>query len=546
MLKEGFNPEDALREGISLEDWSKIAGAKIALNTMGGHAPRWSEFLGLSQQQKKKLFNNAAYGMVFLPSAGRWFAISFGLGHVKLDPAKFEQDFGLRVVLNAVDPQQLRSVDIRTPDENTLSRRSQTSRGSEQSAFAIDIEHDIVKGLAGTPKDTKFAIRVSGTDSLSIDRKMTVTDLKTVCTTAYTVYLKNDYKANFPWIDHVKYVRDDVLIERLNIKAIDAIDSALKGTGADGIHLAFPVIYDPERTRYICYKGFRSKTLYTNLNIEDYINALKVQNRTEFTAKDFKKHSVHEVDDDGRDCGGKWMLAECLVYEVQLDGHIFVLSGGRWYQVDIDLANEVRAFFEEMTRIELPEAQANENEEDYNKRLKLSTDNLLCLDRKLVTPSGASSPIEACDFLGRDKLLIHVKDKTSSSRLSHLFNQGTVSGRTLILDGPARDQLRERIFEVQNETGQSGFDEMICTSKEKYIPNDFTVVYGVLGTGEEAKLPFFSLVTLRQAARELQALGFKSAFAWIKKPNTAGTKTKRKSKARLDGEISDGITEEVL
>ena len=150
LLREGLAPVDAVSEGVDLTQWDKLEGATIALDTLGGGAPEWARFLVLSEDEKERVFNQTAFGLVFVQAAGRWFAVSFGMGHVKLDPAAFEQDFGLRVVLNAVDTKQLKSADIRTPDENTLSRRTQTSRGSDQTAFAFDIERDLVRGPAGT------------------------------------------------------------------------------------------------------------------------------------------------------------------------------------------------------------------------------------------------------------------------------------------------------------------------------------------------------------------------------------------------------------
>ncbi len=166
LLRDGKQPADSLRAGVLLTPWDKLEGAQIALDTIGGGAPKWTKFLGLSEAETAKLTNLTAYGLVFIPVGERWFAVSFGLGHVKLDPDAFEQDFGLRVVLNTVDPDKLRSADIRTPDENTTSRRTQTARRSDQTAFSIDIERDIVRGLAGEPKDTGFAARVAGSDGL--------------------------------------------------------------------------------------------------------------------------------------------------------------------------------------------------------------------------------------------------------------------------------------------------------------------------------------------------------------------------------------------
>lgn len=529
LLKDGLLPCDSLRDAVKLTNWNELEGAEITLGTMGGNSPKWAHFLGLSEEEMKKVFNKTAYGLVFLKTCNRWFAVAFGTGHVKLDPVKFEQDFGLRVVLNAVDPKQLKSADVRTPDENTLVRRSQTSHGSDQTAFAIDVERDIVRGLAGTPKDPAFASRVAGSDALSMDRKMTRADLAKACSEAYIMYQKTDYKAYFSWIDQIKHVRESVLIKKLNAKVIAAIDTAVKDGNADGLYLAFPVIYDPEHFSQLRYKGFRSNNIYPDLELEGYLDALKERGKSEFTAEDFEKHSVHEVDDEGRDCGKKWKISECLAYETNLDGHTYVLSGGRWYQVDKNLAKQVQDFFDAMPRYNMPDALVDENEEKYNARLKNDKPELLCLDRKLVKPTDSNSNIEVCDFLDNDHHLIHVKDKTSSSRLSHLFNQGTVSGRVLVLDGPVRDKVRKQIAVVQSETGQTGFDEVISAADAEFRTGDFTVVYAVIGTGSEAKLPFFSKVTLKQAVRELKALGYKSAFSWIKKPTEAGKKKVKKT-----------------
>jgi uncharacterized protein (TIGR04141 family) len=208
LLREGVEPDDAVREAVTLDDWDKIEGSKIILETIGGSSPKWSQFLELPPERAGKLKNLSAIGIVFIKASTRWFAVSFGLGHVKLDPSAFEQDFGLKVVLNSVDPDLLRSADVRTPDENTLSRRSQTSRGSDQTAFAIDVERDIVRGVAGKPKDTKFASRVAGSDALSIDRKLIAEELTTACEEAYAIYNKSDYETSFKWVDQIKYVRD--------------------------------------------------------------------------------------------------------------------------------------------------------------------------------------------------------------------------------------------------------------------------------------------------------------------------------------------------
>ena len=536
LLRDSLAPTDAVREGVDLTEWPKLEGALISLATLGGGAPKWTRFLELSEEEKKRVFNHTAFGLVFIQASGRWFAVSFGMGHVKLDPAAFEQDFGLRVVLNAVNPKQLKSADVRTPDENTLSRRTQTSRGSDQTAFAIDIERDLVRGLAGTPKDADFGSYVAGTDGLTLNRKLEVDGLVQACADAFAIYQKTDYKTDFAWIDQIRHIRDQALIDKLDAKLIEAMAKAVDEGETEGIHLAFPVIYDPEKSSLIRYKGFRSWQLYADFDLPGYLDALKEREKTGYKDEDLRSHTVHEVDDDGRDCGGKWKLRDCVIFETDLDGSTYVLSGGRWYQIDQDLAKDVQEFFDKTPRVGLPEAEADETEETYNKRVAGLDADMICLDRRLIKPTGWSTTMEACDFLGRDRQLIHIKDKTSSSRLSHLFSQGTVSARVLAIDPPSRDSVRAKVVAVQGETGQAGYEDILPKSDEDFTRSDFTVVYGVIVASEQPKLPFFSLVSFRQAARELHALGYGYAFAWIEKPKTA---SKGKAKRGAKGEFAE-------
>jgi len=110
----------------------------------------------------------------------------------------------------------------------------------------------------------------------------------------------------------------------------------------------------------------------------------------------------------------------------------------------------------------------------------------------------------------------------------------------LILDGPARKQTRDKITLVQADTGQTDYLDVIADDGQDFTPSEFTVVYAVLAIGSTAKLPFFSLVTLRQAAQELKALGYAYAFSWIEKPpSVAIAKKKADKKEKADAMTSN-------
>ena len=84
---------------------------------------------------------------------------------------------------------------------------------------------------------------------------------------------------------------------------------------------------------------------------------------------------------------------------------------------------------------------------------------------------------------------------------------------------------------VQEETGQTGYEDIVPKADEDFTRSDFTVVYGVIVASAQPKLPFFSLVSFRQAARELEALDYKYAFGWIEKP-----KSGRENQSKAFGE----------
>ena len=99
--------------------------------------------------------------------------------------------------------------------------------------------------------------------------------LAQACAEAYAIHQKTDYKADFGWIDQIRHIRDQALIEKLAAKLVEAMAKAVDDGATEGIHLAFPVIYDPEKSSLIRYKGFRSWQLYADLDLPGYLNALE-------------------------------------------------------------------------------------------------------------------------------------------------------------------------------------------------------------------------------------------------------------------------------
>ncbi len=146
-------------------------------------------------------------------------------------------------------------------------------------------------------------------------------------------------------------------------------------------------------------------------------------------------------------------------------------------------------------------------EERYNRWLVESRNDAIHLDRDFYYPQPGSK-IEICDALTRDKLLICVKRMDGSDKMSHLFQQGQVSARMLMLDVKYRNAVMSKLREL-DPTAEFG------------RPSDWTVVYAIatskLGNLKD-EMYFFSRAALRIHGQSVISggFGFKLAIAKIR------------------------------
>src|SRR6266481_5452394 len=118
-----------------------------------------------------------------------------------------------------------------------------------------------------------------------------------------------------------------------------------------------------------------------------------------------------------------------------------------------------------------------------------------------VRYGGGRSVIEICDLLSLDRDFIHVKAKTKSSTLSHLFAQGTTSAQAF------RDaRFRQLAAAVCPATHQQLFTAPDIRVADHAIT--FAVITRFEGAVKDA-LPFFSKQSLVNATRTLRDMGYR-------------------------------------
>ena len=501
--------EGTTREQVLCDDLGQLAHVPISagLNfegeiiTKGTHPnpPRWRQFVQSgTDQQLGALLNQHASCLIVLSAHGRVFAVSFGFARFWIDEPQIVRRFGMIVTLNTVHPDHIRSVDREEFETIQRKTRSQTSVSSSIENFGLNIRRDLVRSVTGQPEDQDFARHVTGADNLIISVPINFDQLGDKCGEALEYFGQDAYRERYGWIDNFARVSDPVLIDDLDA----ALVAELRGGAPENAFLTPPDTLDTQEHRGFRYPHQRkSSDLYPDLRIEDFFTHIDVAG---ITLENLKKWRIREYTVNADVPSRKFGVYNAIINEAARDDKLYVLSLGDWFEIAQDHVAEVNceiAQIPDHDALALGHAEPGESESEFNTRAaNNSGGKIALLDAKLVQYGGGRSSIEVCDLLVVDRNFIHVKAKTKSSTLSHLFAQGLNSAQAF------RD-MRFRELAAN-----------ICPASHAFIfideprISDHTVTYAIMTQADgdlRDVLPFFSKQSLANAARELVNMGYR-------------------------------------
>ena len=500
--------EDALRRQQGLQRFEIANGVSFTgalfVARPAQAAPPWLQFVQTGVNGQIGALRNRTNSAVLLIEKGSSvFALTFGHGRFLLDPDKVVEDFGLRVALNGLKPDSLRSMDSVLIEEQTVYVRRQTSRASAIDAFGIDIGRDILRAVTGVPETHTALHALSGSEgTIAITARVEFEDLGDTCANLKQLYGKRTYQKEFSWVDNIRRVKNTDEHKMLDERLLSALRT---GTGAGSLGV-------PEPIDWMECDGFvipRAGAPIDEPSLQVYLDG--IPDRDDVTIERLKRDRLGMRRATHPEAPLEWPILKCLLFETRANKKRYVLSGGEWYQVAESLAEDVR---DEVSQIPLSgrsfppirrSGGRQEVEGNYNKRVADADPKLSLLDRRLVRCRGAATQIEACDLLSDDGELIHVKPRSGSSSLSHLFWQARVSAEAILGDNDFRDQVRG-LLSTLNPAWTNRFP------KDRPNPSDHEIVFAVLGSAETnvgANLPFFSQLTLSRTARYLRSTGFR-------------------------------------
>lgn len=485
-------------QGYDLNNKIKFDG-KIFVGDEKSQIPTWLNFIREgTDTQIPDIFNSSNRAVMIIDVNGGLFAVTFGYGQYLLREEHIERNFGLKTALNGVNPEKLRSIDLISIYNLGVNTRMQTAKRSSRDVFGYDMLNDLLKVVVGQPIDLKLGKVITGQDQLSISPKMSFKDLEVILPQIDLLNKNDHYKNNFDWIDNIRYVKSPSIVSVLN----DALVTKFRDKKFDEIYLAPPEPIDWSAYKYCSYTKKGNEVI--DMDAEEFYNSLL--NPANFDLQTLKNRKVilHDVSSDVKI--PKWKIFDCISFETSVAGKRYILSSGSWYQVDMNYANQVKAFVKSMeeSKIMIISAKLKEKEGEYNERLVNSNVKYSLGDKRNVKCEFARTVIEPCDVFTSDKQIIHIKPGRKSSTLSHLFSQGRVSAEALLRDKVFRKGFRKNL-RIEGKLS----DSLIPINK--IDPGDYEIVFLFIDKKDqpfEEMLPFFSLVNLMHTVIKIRMMGF--------------------------------------
>jgi uncharacterized protein (TIGR04141 family) len=319
--------------------------------------------------------------------------------------------------------------------------------------------------------------------------------------TLYDRFKETSYKKKFPWVDQIGEVADSGLQQELDSVLVSRVHAGK----TENIWMAVPQLISWEKVSGFRFPAKGRSARYPDIHLQHFLSA--IGGCSAISIPVLHGRSVRCEDQDGRKLH-EWIAYHCLYAELEHAKELFVLSSGKWYNVQSDFVGETNAAYERVAKcdVTLPEFKDG-SEGQYLRRVAESDPKrLLLLDQELIPYGGGHSQVEFCDLLSTDYDLFHVKRYGQASALSHLFAQGLISGELFQMDPRFREEINKMLPR----------DRRLQNVKLRPAQGQYRVVFAIISDHRgELRLPFFSRLNLKHAARRLEAYGFRVAKAKI-------------------------------
>lgn len=499
LIKEGLmTKEDIFERPDEVQIFSTLSdNSPIYFAPSYVHEPSWMQSFFLCRDDRLKQANSRVVLLKQLHIDGeeRLFALTFGYARFLFKANVLEEQFGLKIVLNSINQNQIRKISKASVGTNQKQSNEQLPKNSNIAEFGFDINRDLMKNVSGKSLDEMFEkSMLTGGDIFSLTVSRDISNIDEFLIYCYRKYKEDTYKTRFAWIDNIKYVKNHEIIESLNRLVISEINTR----NFSNVWMAVPEVVDWVDIKCFKITGDRTNTEYDDIYIEKIIDSLRntLTDISQLTNKNIRAISSK---DDNLSLF-EWSAYNCLIAEITYEGEEYCLNNGKWYKIYSDFAREINRQYEalDICQDEFI-VYAHDDEDAYNDALKEALHGSIMLHKyKVPIGGGQGNNIEPCDLLWGNKM-IHIKRNGGSSLLSHLFNQAYVSCQ-MWMDNKSRNKLKEKLE-------ADGLPDIV---PDTFIPSRYEIILAIINKfhAPRPKIPFFSKVTICYTTAAIESLGY--------------------------------------
>nr|MDT0663335.1 DUF6119 family protein [Micromonospora sp. DSM 115978] len=460
-LRTVLNDRYLRDNGFEIEERTVAqAPALLVHGTVVRERAEWCDVLTTLTGQEVALGYSSGGGALLIAVDDRVYALAYGtLGRHLVDQGHIDPGFGIAFAVRALVPDEIKQVRRRVLGVSGRIDRNLVAGGQPIRMYGIDKWGEIVGQVCGPTMNpnltacrrTRRSTRVEGSDALRIHLGTSPDDLVADLREIDRVCQRESPLADLEFITQIRPVPPtDPRLPDLH----DQIDRRLALADPPDLALAVPgellgTIEQARSYRIRVPKSGRRATVTTDLTLADLLDlAHRVPDGERWTALRNGRITLHAdaagMEEIGYATASRWLTAQVAVGNSHL-----LLQDGHWYEIGDrhreQLRQEIEQILARPASVTLPPWPAGEDERTYNERVAKSGLGLVLLDRKLLRTAQHHRGIEACDLLGPDGELIHVKRADGSAPLSHLFAQGQVSVDALTYQADARQALARMV-----------------------------------------------------------------------------------------------------
>jgi uncharacterized protein (TIGR04141 family) len=424
--------------------------------------PPWLEFVNDKIPVRDRIafgaLSKSPNGILLINIDEQVFAATFGRSSSShLEETAFEPDFGIKTAMNLCGNEEVRQTRSQSNTVIPTQIDRQVGKPADTFTFGLSEAEDLCYISAHIKGDKNVTLQ--GRNNLTVkvvgENLLTWPLIIARCREFRDAFGKKDFAKLFPNYKNFRQASPEE-IETLDGELL----GVLKARDFARIHLGIPefVLEDGYSFSYSNHAK-RENAIYAFLDAKQLQDKLKLD---EITVKQLKDKRIYAYShEEGRILSyRKWRLYNCIAFEHRLGEKYFVLSDGRWLEVDGDFYTSIMKFVadilheepceDDYLNIDISKHDEKMNKESvFNEEVCRRRPTAILFDRAKLKIGGGRADKEFCDILdltdaGRIRI-IHCKPYKDSSSTNHLVAQAKLYSAAFLQDQVFLTEIRAHI-----------------------------------------------------------------------------------------------------